>query len=570
MRVSRVLGALVAGVVLMFASASAALAARHLPWRVGFDKESVDPRPCPSAASSVPCDLNANFHLGGYGLGPTRVSTGPLVDGDGSVEHIYARAMAITNRAGKTLLLAAVENQGMFAAYHQGPYGLYDIRQQVSLDTGVPVDSIVINTDHSHAGPDLIGLWGGVPASYLQLVRDQTVRALDQAFHNRVPSQLRVGSDIPVVPDSATGQYVKGTAAPGEFFDHSQFGVNTGVPGIAQQSGLPIPTPPSGVPTGATGYRDDLVDTQLRVLQAVGARGQRLGTLINYAAHGTVMDGGNLRYSADWPGRVARAIEIALGEPVAVTMVADVGRTQPPRPNSDPSCGRSGHPSCDVDKLDTWTRLFTPWVVRAVASATPVHGNAVTSQEIFTREAATNALLLGVGYSGEVPARGYGAYRSTTPPWISGSVVGTFVSVHRLGDILLTANPGEAYPDIRFGVLRELSGTQAAFTFGLANDQLGYLIAPTSEYPWITFSNIGNDNALFNVSAQYGDHVYCTQAAAGAALGFKATGDPSPYGPGAVQPLCATMTASDAVPQGPAPQQPWPFGDGQSVPPSAP
>ena len=550
--------------------AGPASAASHLPWRVGFAKESVDPRPCPAPDPSSPCDLGPNFHLGGYGLGPTRVSTGPLVDGDGTVEHIYARAMAITNRAGKTLLLAAVENQGMFAAYKQGPYGLYDIRQQVSLDTGVPVESIVIDTDHSHAGPDLIGLWGGVPVSYLQLVRDRTVKALDAAFRNRVPARLLVGSDTPVMPDPGTGRYVAGTATPGEFFDHSQFGANTGVPGIAQQSPVPVPGLPSGAPTGATGYRDDLVDTQLRVLQAVGATGNRLGTLINYAAHGTVMDGGNLGYSADWPGRVARATETALGEPVAVTMVADVGRTQPPRPNSDPACGQAGHVSCDVDKLDTWTRLFTPWVIRAVDAAKPVLGNTIANREVFTREEATNGLLLGVGYSGEIPVRGYGAYRATTPPWISGSVVGTFVSAHRLGDLLLTANPGEAYPDIRFGVLKEVKGPQAAFTFGLANDQLGYLIAPTSEYPWITLSNVGNDNALFNVSAQYGDHVFCTQSASAAAIGFAPTGDPNPYTAGAVQPTCPSVTVSDAVEQGPSPQQPWPFGDGSALPPQAP
>src|SRR5207245_4988286 len=143
------------------------------------------------------------------------------------------------------------------------------------------------------------------------------------------------------------------------------------------------------------------------------------------------------------------------------------------------------------------------------------------------------------------PVRGYGAYRSTTPPWISGGIVGTFVSVHRLGDIMLTTNPGEAYPDIRFGVLKQLSGLQAAFTFGLANDQLGYLIAPASEYPWITTSNPGNDNALFNVSATYGDHVLCTQTSEATALGFTPTGATQPYGTDANPPACPAYHVAD-------------------------
>jgi hypothetical protein len=154
-----------------------------------------------------------------------------------------------------------------------------------------------------------------------------------------------------------------------------------------------------------------------------------------------------------------------------------------------------------------------------------------------------------------------------TPPWISGDVLGTFVSVHRLGRILLTANPGEAYPDIRFGVLSQLAEPQTAFTFGLANDQLGYLIAPASEYPWITYSQPGNDNSFFNVSVNYGDHDYCTQTAAAVKLGFRrAAGGPGPYGPDAVQPACGVLAASDVVPMGPTPQQPWPFGDGVDTP----
>jgi hypothetical protein len=522
----------------------------RLSWKVGFDRESLDP---------TPAMIAAGFHLGGFGLGPTRQSTGPAVDGDGTVEHIYARAMAISNLKGDTMLLGALENQGTFAAYKEGPYGIWDIRQQVSHDTGVPVENIVVNSDHSHAGPDMIGLWGGVPVSYMQQLHDATVKALDTAYATRVLADLRVGTNIPVVPDSTTGGYLKGTASPGEYFVHSQFSKDTG------QNGIP-----------GTNYDDSLVNTQLRVLQAVDRKGTPLGTLINYSAHADVMGGSNLGYSADWPGRVARATELALKEPVAVTMVADVGRSQPPRPHSDAKCGQAGHPTCDIDQLDTWTRIFTPWVIDAVQHSAPVQGTEVAGKEVFTREAATNPALLGVSYSGEGPARGTGAYRSITAPWVTGAnTIGTFASAHRLGSILLTANPGEAYPDVRFGVAREVMSRdpqtgrlvppQAFFTFGLANDQLGYLIAPASEYPWITYSNVGNDNSFFNVSAQYGDHLYCTQKDAALSLGFASTDDLAPYGANAQQPECPVLGATDGIPMGPAPQQPWALGDGINV-----
>jgi hypothetical protein len=209
-------------------------------------------------------------------------------------------------------------------------------------------------------------------------------------------------------------------------------------------------------------------------------------------------------------------------------------------------------------------------VVQAVAQAKPVTGSGVAGSEVMTREAGSNGALIGVSYTGEVPVRGYGAYRSSTPPWFTGTVVGTFVSAHRIGDVLLTAAPGEAYPDIRFGVQHSVSGMQALFTFGLANDQLGYLIAPATEYAWITASNPGNDNAFFNVAAQYGDHVMCSQTALAESLGFAATGNTAPYGSKAPAPNCTALTATDLLPTGPTPQQPWPFGDGSTLPSPAP
>ena len=54
---------------------------------------------------------------------------------------------------------------------------------------------------------------------------------------------------------------------------------------------------------------------------------------------------------------------------------------------------------------------------------------------------------------------------------------------------------------------KSVSGYSKAFTFGLANDQLGYLIAPAEGYPQVAAAAPDNDNALFNVSPALGDHV---------------------------------------------------------------
>ena len=500
-------------------------------FRVGFDKELLDPDPAAIKAGTV--------HLGGYGIFPTRSTTGPMTLPDGTPEHLYARAVAIINSQGRALLLADLENQGTFASYKQCACGITDIRQQVAADLGIPLDSIVINSDHSHSGPDLIGLWGGVPVGYLQRVHDQTVLALKKAFYAATPALLFAGTSTPVMPSPSQGGYVPGTATPGENLVHSQFARDT-----------------------LTGHDDSAVDTELRVLQAVTPDGRMIGTLVNYAAHATITGSSNVSYSADWPGWVARKTELALNEPVVVTMVADVGRSQPPRPSTDKACGQAGHPSCDADGLDTYSRILLPYVLDAVKNASDVPNDTIVNREVFTREAATNAALLAASYTGEVPVNGYGAYRATTPPWATGTVIGTFVSAHRVGNLLLTAAPGEAYPDIRFGVQNAVGGQALTFAFGLANDQLGYLIAPSSEYAWATASQPGNDNSLFNVSAAYGDHVLCAQVASATAIGFTATGNLTPYGTDANPPACPMYAASDTIVEGPAPQQPWPWGSG--------
>src|SRR2546423_1631559 len=80
--------------------------------------------------------------------------------------------------------------------------------------------------------------------------------------------------------------------------------------------------------------------------------------------------------------------------------------------------------------------------------------------------------------------------------------------------------PGEWNPQIPLN-LRDLVHVRGNMTAGLANDQLGYLIAPYQAYPEPirrTFFNqrgdevspIDNDNYFFNVSPTMGDRVTCS------------------------------------------------------------
>ena len=119
-------------------------------------------------------------YLGGYGIGSGRPATGILGTG------LHVRAFAVSAKRGD-VAIADIESQGMFAAYKSGSYGLVDMRRAVETRTRGKLDAseVIIQTDHSHAGPDGLGVWGGVPDAYKKLVFDRTVSAIVR----RIPQQ---------------------------------------------------------------------------------------------------------------------------------------------------------------------------------------------------------------------------------------------------------------------------------------------------------------------------------------------------------------------------------------------
>src|SRR5204862_4698256 len=123
--------------------------------------------------------------------------------------------------------------------------------------------------------------------------------------------------------------------------------------------------------------------------------------------------------------------------------------------------------------------------------------------------------------------------RSHESPWMVGQTVRTVVADVRVGSLLFNATPGEGFPAIRQGVDDAVTGPALVMQLGLANDQLGYLIAPVSYVPVIAAEAAVNDNIIFNVSPTIGDHVMCTGISLAGGLGndWKVTEPPTcaPY-----------------------------------------
>ncbi len=468
-------------------------------YRVGFGMRSINPDPDGRYRGEP-------VHLGGYGFGANpitgeRVATGVLGDG------VQVRAMTISD--GTTpVALADIEVQGWFVANKDG-LGLMDMRKAVARATNgaLTAEHVVIQSDHTHGGPDPLGVWGGIPQAYRRFVFDRTVEAIVESYRSAVPAELRYG------------------AVDGRDLQTNQFDYDAA---------------------------NRVMDSELRVMQAVRPDGRVLATLLNGSIHATVLGAGNTHATGDWVSRVNPMLEAKLGGRV-LTIVGTLGRTQP----DDKACpdGTAKGDAESLCRLDGFAGRVVERARQAVAAAEPLPERpVVAAHTYYVQDPGSSALILGLDYVGD-PA-GAPVVRSTSPPWLAGDVVGTVAGSVRIGDVLLSTFPGEAYPQIPLAVRAAVPGLRGYLTAGLADDQLGYLIAPYEAYPepirrsFFTqrgdqVSPIDNDTYFFNVSHTMGERIICAALrGAGEVLGqglrFRAARDrcalfPNDlgYGPGA-------------------------------------
>jgi hypothetical protein len=449
-----------------------------------------------AAAYDISPDLIGlgTINEGGFGLGNgTGVSAlvGRGHQGASSRDRIKARAIVFDDGR-SAIALATIETQGYFAAYRDGIKGLADMAA-AAANPRLPATHILIAADHTHSGPDTLGAWGSVPKSYYDFVYQRTVAAIRDAYAGRVLANVVAGH-------SDASDLIYNQSCPEALYQDAD-----GNAAPAGGENAPCPTPGK--------------DGLMRVIQARTASGRPVVTYLAYAAHSTA--GGGDGITGDWPQYVGDAVADRFGG-VGMAMEGANGRTQPCRPacvftkRSNPSFSISG-------RKEQITANYVTHVLRALSAATPVRGP-VAAAKGFIREQITGPAVLALFMAG---GRGAGArlLRSLDSPWQVGTTVRTVVSALRVGDVLFAGTPGEPFPEIAFGIRDALSGPREVVTLGLANDQLGYLIAPAWEYAPITAEVAVNDNTIFNVSPTIGDHVMCADIRLARSLGFGATAD---------------------------------------------
>jgi hypothetical protein len=451
-------------------------------------------------------------NLGGFGLGDGSVVPQAIIGrggfGAADGEHIAARALVFDDGHG-SIAIADIETQGMFAAYQDGPYGLSDIAAQVARDIpGLPASHILIASDHTHSGPDTIGAWGGVGPSYLRYIHDQTVKAIEAAYAARRFADVRAG-------DSNASDLI----------------YNQACSEALNQSKQPTYTGPDACAVPGK-------DGSFRVVQATAPGGSVVATFAAYAAHATA--GGGRGLNGDWPQFLSDAMTAQYGG-VGLAMEGAVGGTQPCRP----ACSFTSPTNPGYNVADRKTAVVLNYMAHvqdSVDHASPVKGPVAAAQG-HIREAITGPTVLALFAAGN--HTGMRLLRSHENPWVVGNTIRTVTSALRVGGVLFSGTPGEGFNAIGAGIRGAVSHGQEVIQLGLANDQLGYLIAPVTYVPVIAAEVPVNDNIIFNVSPTIGDHVMCSDISLALKIGFTGAA------PSACAPYDAADSAGDPVAQVP-------------------
>src|SRR5690606_6649548 len=138
-------------------------------WQAGAAVFSIAPRSQ---------DLEDGLSLGGFDGGRVAV---------GIHTPITARALALTDGA-ERLLLLVLDLPGFDQELSTR------IRAEAATATGWPQDRVWVAATHTHAAPDLLGLWGGAPDGYRTLVRERAVAAAQLAVERLEPGELAMAS----------------------------------------------------------------------------------------------------------------------------------------------------------------------------------------------------------------------------------------------------------------------------------------------------------------------------------------------------------------------------------------
>ena len=361
-------------------------------------------------------------------------------------DRLFARAVVLRDGS-KKLALVSVDSIGL-------PRPSVE-RARAALPD---FDYVLVASTHSHASPDVVGIWGpsqgesGVDPRYLRQVEDGIVRAVTQADKGAV---------------AATAEYASAK-------DESLLG----------------------------DYRlPKVYDGVMRLLRFTAVGEERpLGIVVQWNSHG-VEPRKNHKITRDFMGVVVDTVAKRRGCPAIYFQGAIGGLMGTPDVKlTDASGDRITDPFQLIDAAGTAVAALAD---RALATAEPialepieVHASPIMvplANAGFRAARAAGVLKRDAfEWTGSAEGRGKPIPEGTTDP---NEALETEVAYLRLGELDLAAIPGEIYPELVYGEIQEPADPGADFPdaeletpiakilpgkqimiIGLANDEIGYIL----------------------------------------------------------------------------------------------
>lgn len=371
--------------------------------------------------------LDSDVYMGAYGAPYTR---GPA---QGVHDKIFARSFAIETDGGG-IVMAIVDLPGM------GNQNTRAVRKQVAELTGLDEAQVLVGTTHSHSAPDLMGLWGGVPGGYRDFINDEIAMSMAAAWDDRVPATLAVAT-VKAPNNNRRGW----------------------------------------------GFTDD----DMVLLDAHDLEGERIGTLVNFAAHPVILGEDNKEISCDYTGYTVQKLEAALGAPASLFNGA-LGDATPKVPD--------GMYPDDFARAQAYGELLADLALAAVDAAEPVDPSMVWTH-VSWEQGVENLLFQLAAQLGilQFDFESMGLSQTVT----------TQSTYFRLGtQVQGVAFPGESLT--RNGLaIKEVMKAPHKIILGNTGDALGYFI-PSDEWQTgknddyeetVSLGKTAGDNARDNINA---------------------------------------------------------------------
>jgi len=236
-------------------------------------------------------------------------------------------------------------------------------------------------------------------------------------------------------------------------------------------------------------YAPDLYDRRMSVIQALGADGKAVATLVNYATHPEVLGPDVRLLSPDLVGPLCERVEQQAGGIALFVngaqggmITADNRRLNEPLPNPARTVWR------DERTWDECLRigyLMADEALRIVKDAPPQADPALSCHSTNVRFPVDSDPLWNVVQHSPLKYPHDAASRT----------IGVRINLINLGDAQILTIPGEALPNIGFYLKRKMRGRHNLL-FGLTNDALGYMLTKVDfnsfpRYDYVSRTSLG-------------------------------------------------------------------------------